>query len=41
MSLLEIDDLAVVYRTPHGDIDAVRRVSLSIDAGETVDMLGD
>ena len=41
MSLLEIDGLAVSYLTPRGDIDAVREVSLSVAAGETVAIVGE
>ncbi|MDF2664929.1 MAG: ATPase component of various ABC-type transport system, containing duplicated ATPase [Microbacterium sp.] len=41
MSLLEIDGLAVAYRTSRGDIDAVREVTLAVDAGETVAIVGE
>ncbi|WZH37911.1 MAG: ABC transporter ATP-binding protein [Microbacterium enclense] len=41
MSLLDIDGLAVAYRTPRGEIEAVREVSLSVAAGETVAIVGE
>ncbi|BAJ74247.1 ATPase components of various ABC-type transport systems, contain duplicated ATPase [Microbacterium testaceum StLB037] len=41
MSLLEIDGLAVAYRTARGDIDAVREVSLAVEPGETVAIVGE
>ncbi len=40
-NLLEITDLAVSYRSQHGDIDAVRGVSLTVRAGETVAVVGE
>jgi len=41
MSLLELDGLAVAYRTARGDIDAVREVNLTVDPGETVAIVGE
>jgi peptide/nickel transport system ATP-binding protein len=41
MSLLEIRDLAVAYRTAGGDLPAVRGVSLEVAAGETVGVAGE
>lgn len=40
-NLLEIDGLAVTYRTGRGDVDAVREVSLSVAQGETVAVVGE
>ena len=34
MTLLELRDLRVTYRSERGDVPAVRGVNLSIDAGE-------
>ena len=39
--LLTVDDLAVSYRTRHGDVHAVRDVSLHVDEGETVAVVGE
>jgi len=39
--LLTVTDLAVSYRTRHGDVRAVRDVSLHVDAGETVAVVGE
>ena len=36
MSLLEIDNLAVHFRSSEGTVEAVRGVSLNVNAGETV-----
>jgi peptide/nickel transport system ATP-binding protein len=41
VSLLEIDDLFVTYRTGGGPVPAVRGVSLTIDRGETVGVAGE
>jgi oligopeptide/dipeptide ABC transporter ATP-binding protein len=38
---LEISDLSVVYRTPAGDVRAVNRVSLDLQAGEVVGLVGE
>jgi microcin C transport system ATP-binding protein len=39
--LLRIRDLGVSFATPAGEIEAVRRVSLDIDEGETVALVGE
>jgi peptide/nickel transport system ATP-binding protein len=39
--LLEMDDLHVTYRTSEGDLPAVRGVSLSVRAGETLGIAGE
>ncbi|MDM7831675.1 dipeptide ABC transporter ATP-binding protein [Cellulomonas edaphi] len=39
--LLTVADLAVTYRTRHGDVRAVRDVSLHVDSGETVAVVGE
>jgi oligopeptide/dipeptide ABC transporter ATP-binding protein len=39
--VLEIRDLSVVYRTPGGDVRAVDRVNLALDAGEVVGLAGE
>jgi peptide/nickel transport system ATP-binding protein len=39
--LLEIDDLAVRFRTSHGLVHAVNGVSFAVDAGETVGLVGE
>lgn len=39
--VLEISDLSVVYRTPAGDVRAVSRVSLNLQAGEVVGLVGE
>jgi ABC-type microcin C transport system duplicated ATPase subunit YejF len=39
--LLRIDDLHVRFATPHGTIEAVRGLSLTVGAGETVAIVGE
>jgi peptide/nickel transport system ATP-binding protein len=41
MTLLELDDLRVTYRTASGDLPAVRGVSLAVNAGESVGVAGE
>jgi peptide/nickel transport system ATP-binding protein len=41
MALIELRDLAVTYRTEGGDVPAVRGVSLSLDAGQTLGIAGE
>jgi peptide/nickel transport system ATP-binding protein len=41
MSLLELRDLRVTYRSDHGDVPAVRGVDLTIERGETVGLAGE
>jgi oligopeptide/dipeptide ABC transporter ATP-binding protein len=39
--VLEIRDLSVVYRTPGGDVRAVDKVNLTLNAGEVVGLAGE
>jgi oligopeptide/dipeptide ABC transporter ATP-binding protein len=39
--VLDLRDLSIVYRTPGGDVQAVRRVDLSLAAGEVVGLAGE
>jgi microcin C transport system ATP-binding protein len=39
--LLEVDDLHVAFRTPMGEIDAVKGVSFGIEKGETLAIVGE
>ncbi|MCX6520469.1 MAG: ABC transporter ATP-binding protein [Actinobacteria bacterium] len=41
MSILELRDLSVTYRTEGGDVPAVRGVNLTIEAGDTVGLAGE
>ena len=41
MTLLEVRDLAVTYRTGKNDVRAVRGVDFSLDAGQTLGMAGE
>ena len=38
MALLELRDLAITYRTEGGPVPAVRGVSLSLEAGQTLEV---
>jgi peptide/nickel transport system ATP-binding protein len=41
MALLEFDDVSVTYRSRGADVPAVRHVTLSVDAGETLGIAGE
>ena len=41
MTLLEFDDVSVTYRSRGADVPAVRNVSLSVSAGESVGIAGE
>ena len=41
MALLEFDDVSVTYRSGGADVPAVRGVTLSVDAGESVGIAGE
>ena len=39
--VLDISDFSIVYRTPGGDVAAVRKVNLALNAGEIVGLVGE
>jgi oligopeptide/dipeptide ABC transporter ATP-binding protein len=39
--VLDISNLSIVYRTPGGDVAAVRKVNLALNAGEIVGLVGE
>ncbi len=41
MALLEFDDVSVTYRSRGADVPAVRNVTLSVDAGQTLGIAGE
>ena len=41
MTLLELRDLTVTYRTAGGPVPAVRGVNLTVDAGQTLGLAGE
>ena len=41
MSVLELQDLCVTYRTDGGPVPAVRGVNLTLDTGDTVGLAGE
>jgi peptide/nickel transport system ATP-binding protein len=41
MSVLELSDLSITYRSERGDVPAVRGVNLTIEPGETVGLAGE
>ena len=41
MALLEFDDVSVTYRSRGADVPAVRNVTLSVDAGESLGIAGE
>ena len=41
MALLEFDDVSVTYRSRGADVPAVRNVSLTVDAGESLGIAGE
>jgi len=41
MSLLEVDDVTITYRTPENDVHAVNGVSFTIDEGDNYGLVGE
>lgn len=41
MNILEIKNLSVLFETPRGDVEAVKNLSMSIQAGETLGIVGE
>jgi peptide/nickel transport system ATP-binding protein len=41
MPLLEVDDLTVSFNTPDGLVQAVRKISFTVDAGQTLGIVGE
>ena len=41
MALLEFDDVSVTYRSRGADVPAVRGVTLSVEAGESLGLAGE
>ena len=41
MSLLRIEDLTIHFPTEEGDVRAVNGVSLSVEAGQTLGLVGE
>ena len=41
LPLLQVEELSVEFRTRHGIVKALDRVSLSLDKGETLGIVGE